>query len=513
MRRATCLSFAFLATSSAWGQSRVEPLIPTFNRIIEKGMKDWEVPGCAVGIVENDKIVYLKGFGVKEVGKTDPITPRTVFALASVSKAFCAATVGLMVDEGKMGWNDPVRRHIPGFALRDPLANELVTIRDLLNHMTGVPRHDDLWYHSKNTQKDILAKIPQLSYTAPIRTRNQYNNVMYMAAGVAAGNAGGTTWEDLVTKRIFQPLGMKDTGPTAESYLKAPDRATPHDKSDHFRIVPTAFLNFDNIAPAGAINSNVADMCQWMRMLLGDGVYEGKTILKEPTLDEIMRPQVMYGRPSAGLVNMFSNMLTYSMGWTQKDLDGQMLQQHSGRINGFSTSVVLLPKLKTGIVMLTNSESSMPYVIPYALVDALLGRKEIPYYEFINWFSGGRSDAKKNQMRREKVFMDARVKDTKPARKLDDYVGKYSDPVYGTVEILKDPKAGLRLKWVWKDFPLEHLHFETFYGRFEDGNPDCTWLQTVTFHYNHRGAIVSLNLGGIDDNEFTAIRFARERTP
>lgn len=491
--------------------SRVEALIPKFEQIIEKGMKDWAVPGCAIGIVEDDKVVFLKGFGVRKLGQSDPVTPRTVFALASVSKAFCAATVGLMVDEGKMGWNDPVRLHIPQFALRDPLANELVTIRDLLNHMTGVPRHDNLWYHSKNTQKDILEKIPRLSYTAPIRSRNQYNNIMYMAAGVAAGNAAGTTWEKLVTERIFQPMGMKDTGPTAESYLNAPDRATPHDKSDKLVNVPVEFLNLDNISPAGAVNSSVTDMCEWMRMLLGRGEYEGKTILKRNSFEEIMRPQIMYGRPSGSLVNMFSNVVTYSMGWMQKDLDGQMLQQHTGRINGFSSSVVLLPKKKIGIVMLTNSESSMPYVIPYALVDALLGRKDIPYFELINWTTAGRADAKTQQLRRDKRFMESRVKDTKPGRKLEDYVGRYTDSVYGTVTISKDEKAGLRMKWSWKDIALSHLHFETFYGRFADSSPECTYLQTVTFHYNHRGEIVSLNLAGLDENEFTSVRFARAR--
>jgi CubicO group peptidase (beta-lactamase class C family) len=510
MRRILCLSLALVSPWLANGQSKVEPLIPKLNQIIEKGMKDWEVPGCAIGIVENDKIVYLKGFGVKEVGGSDPITPRTVFPLASVSKAFCAATIGLMVDDGKMHWDDPVRRHISGFALRDPLANEMVTIRDLLNHMTGVPRHDELWYHSTNTQKDILDKIPRLSYTAPIRSRNQYNNVMYMAAGVAAGNANGTSWERLVTERIFQPLGMKDTGPYAINYLKAPDKATPHDKSDHLKIIPTAFLVADNIAPAGGINSNAQDMCQWMRLLLNNGTYEGKQIIKEATLKETMRPQVMFGRPSGGILNMFSNLISYSMGWAEKDLGGQMVVEHNGRLNGFSTSVTLLPKLKIGIVMLANNESSMPYVIPTALINAILGRPEVPYFEFIKWFNPLTWDAKTSQLRQEREFFEKAVKGTRPAQKLEGYVGKYTDGVYGSVAISQD-KAGLRMKWGWKDIALSHLHYETFYGRFADGNPDCTYLQTVTFHYNNKGEIVSLNLGGLDEDEFTAVRFVKEK--
>jgi CubicO group peptidase (beta-lactamase class C family) len=496
-------AFALAAPS----QSRVEPLLLKIEALIAKGLKDWEVPGCAFGIVENDRIVLLKGFGVKTVGQNDPVTERTVFPLASVSKAFCAATVGLMVDEEKMRWDDPVRQHLPGFALRDPLANSLVTIRDLLNHATGVPRHDDLWYRSKNTSQGILSKVPRLSFTAPPRTRAQYNNVMYMAAGVAAGYAAGTTWEKLVVERILQPLGMKDTGPTAESYLNAPDRATPHDKSDKLQIVPTEFLNLDNIAPAGAMNSSAADMCQWIRMLLGGGTYEGKTILKEATLREIMRPQVFYGRPSGGLTTAFSNYTTYSMGWSQRDLDGHIFQQHNGRINGFSTSVSLLPKLKIGFVMLTNSESSMPYTLPTAIVDAILGRPEFPYFEFAKWFFG---DPKEKQLQGEAKFLRERVNGTKPARKLEDYAGKYKDPVYGEAEIVRDDK-GLRLKWGWKDVPLQHLHFETFFGRFADGNPECTYFQTVTFHYDSRGRIASLQIGGVDENEFTAVRFARER--
>jgi len=502
---------ALLAFPIAAGaqESRIEPLAPTFDRLLAKAMKDWEVPGLAVGVVENDRIVYLKGFGVKELGKPEPITPHTVFALASLSKAFCAATIGLMVDEEKMAWDDPVRKHLPGFALRDPIANQTVTIRDLLNHMTGVSRNDALWYRTNWSQRDLLAKIPKLASTLPIRTRPIYNNLMYMAAGNAAGAAAGTTWESLVTQRIFQPLGMRDTGPTSESYQKAPDRATPHEKDDSLKNVPMEFLVCDNLGGAGAVNSNAADMCQWMRMLLNQGVFEGKRILSEKSLREIMRPQAIYGSPSGGVSSAFSNIQSYSMGWSQRDLDGQMILNHTGRLDGFSTSVTLLPKLKIGIVLLTNSESSMPYVTNSALVDAILGRREFPYFGFVKWVQG---DGWAKGKRKEKAFLDERVKGTHPARKLEDYVGKYTDPVYGTVEIGLE-KEKLKVKWQWYSGPLTHLHYETFYWMQPIGHPNVTGLTTVTFHYDNRGSVAALNLGGVDSDELTAVRFVREKAP
>ncbi len=488
--------------------SRVNALATDFDRILVKAMKDWEVPGLAVGIVENDRIVYLKGFGVKELGKPEPVTPRTVFALASVSKAFCAATVGLMVDEEKMAWDDPVRRHLPGFALRDPIANQTVTIRDLLNHMTGVSRNDALWYRTDWTQKDLLGKIPRLASTLPIRTRPIYNNLMYMAAGNAAGAAAGTSWESLVTQRIFQPLGMKDTGPDSKSYLNAPDRATPHEKDDALKNVPMQFLVCDNLGGAGAVNSNATDMCQWMRMLLNQGVFEGKRILSEKSLRDIMRPQAIYGSPSGGVSSAFSNIQTYSMGWSQRDLDGQMMLTHTGRLDGFSTSVTLLPKLKIGIVMLTNSESSMPYASNASLVDAILGRRPFPYFEFVHWLQG---DSWAKGKRKEREFLEKRVKGTTPSRKPAEYAGKYTDPVYGTVEIILEGEK-LRLKWQWLSGALAHLHYDSFSWMQPIGHPNVTALNTVTFHSDNRGRIESLNLGGVDEDEISAVRFRRERT-
>jgi hypothetical protein len=289
--------------------------------------------------------------------------------------------------------------------------------------------------------------------------------------------------------------------------LKAPDRATPHEKDDKLKNVPMEFLTCNNIGGAGAVNSNAIDMCQWMRMLLNQGVFEGKPIISEKSLREIMRPQLVYGSPSGGVSSAFSNIQTYSMGWSQRDLDGQMMLSHTGRLDGFSTSVTLLPKLKIGIVLLTNSESSMPYAINAALVDVILGRKEFPYFEFVKWLQG---DSWAKGKRREEKFLEDHVKNTKPARKLEEYAGKYTDPVYGTVEIAFE-KDKLRLKWQWLAGELSHLHFESFYWMQPIGHPGVTGLNTVTFHFDNRGKIASMNLGGLDEDEMSAVKFGKEK--
>lgn len=197
MLRSHTLVVALLLSAIADAQNRIGPLASKIDAIVAKGMRDWEVPGCAIGIVENERIAYLKGFGVKELGRPDPVSPRTVFALASVSKAFCAATAGLMVDAEKMNWNDPVRKHLPGFRLRDPMADQTATIRDLFNHMSGAARMDSLWYRTSFSQQDLLQKVPLLPTALPIRTRPLYNNLMYTMAGLAVDAWQGGKWAEV----------------------------------------------------------------------------------------------------------------------------------------------------------------------------------------------------------------------------------------------------------------------------------------------------------------------------
>src|SRR5438105_6030105 len=181
------------------------------DKMASDTMRIWQVPGLAVAIVQNDHVVYMKGFGVRELGKPDPVTPDTLFEIASTTKAFTATALAMLVDQKKLDWDDPVRKYVDYFHLADPCADSLVTVRDIVSHRTGLSRHDELWDNSPWTRDEILHRIASIKLTKPIRSAYQYNNIMFMAAGDVVASAARMSWDDFVRTRIFQPLGMTHT--------------------------------------------------------------------------------------------------------------------------------------------------------------------------------------------------------------------------------------------------------------------------------------------------------------
>ncbi len=453
LRRSIFLLLPAALLSQAAGNEQLD-------RIIEETRRAFEVPGIAVAVVHKDSVIYAKGFGVKELGSTAAVTTGTRFAIGSTTKAFTTAAMGLLVDDGKMQWDDAVRKHVPYFRLRDPLADANVTLRDIVSHRTGLSRHDVLWYNSPWTREEVIRKIGLVELTKPFRSAYQYQNIMFLTAGQAVGLTSGEGWEGFVRARLLAPLGMNNTDFSANDVVKAPDYSQPHENREE-KVTRIPWRNIDNVGPAGSINSSVDDLARWVRMQLNGGMFEGKRILKEATLRETHTPQmpIRMDDPNMRTVNAGTNMMAYGLGWTIQDYRGHHMVSHGGAIDGFRAQVTLLPNDGYGIVILANlGGNNMPECLRASIADQLLGLSEMGWIaKYQDVARKGEERTKKQQAERE----GKRQKDTKPSHALAAYGGVYGHAAYGEARVgMADGR--LELQWSnWKA-PLEHFHFDTF---------------------------------------------------
>jgi CubicO group peptidase (beta-lactamase class C family) len=451
---------------AAFGQAAGAVDTAAIDVVVQNALKAWQAPGAAVAIVKGDEVVYLKGFGVKEAGTSQAVTPDTLFAIASTSKAFTTTAIAMLVDDGKMGWDDPVSKHIDVFHLSDPLADRNVTLRDLVTHRTGLSRNDMLWLGSPWGREEIIRRIGFVKLSQPFRSTYQYQNIMFLTAGYAVGKASGSSWEEFTKKRIFEPLGMKGANFSANDVVKAADHATPHMRGPAGKIMTTPWRNIDNVGPAGSINAGVRDLSQWLRFQLGDGTFSGKRLLAQALLDETHSPQMVIRLDSGTGVASFTKamnpdttMMSYGLGWTIQDYRGQLLVSHGGSIDGFRAQVALMPKQKFGIAILSNlGRTSLPEAMRNNIVDVLLG---LPKKDWNAHYLAQMDKAEATEKAREQKFEAGRKKDTKPSRELSAYTGTYTDPAYGDLKLSLDGD-GLLLDWSSFKLRLEHWHYDTF---------------------------------------------------
>jgi len=439
------------------------------DAIVQDALKAWQVPGAAVVIVKGDQVVYAKGQGVRDIGKDQPVTPETLFAIASTSKAFTTTAIAMLADDGKLSWDDPVRKHVEFFKLADPLADQQVTLRDLVTHRTGLSRNDLLWIGSPWGREEVMRRIGAVPLTKPFRSAYQYQNIMYLTAGYAAGKANGGTWEELVQKRIFDPLGMAGANFSTKDAVKAADHATPHGKNAAGKVEAIAWRNIDNIGPAGSINAGVRDLGRWLRFQLGDGTFEGKRLLSERRLAELHSAQVVIPLDGTSEVRSFTrdmnpetNMMSYGLGWVIQDYRGQLVLNHGGAIDGFRSQVALLPKAKIGVAILSNlGGTQFPEAVRNSLLDLVLDAPKKDWNEYLLGMARKAEAAQAAQARKQE---EQRHKDTKPSLGLASYAGNYENPAYGTLTVALEDGA-LVAQWSSFKVKLEHYHFDTFSAR------------------------------------------------
>src|SRR5689334_16545358 len=388
-------------------------------------MQDWKVPALAIAVVKNDSIVLMKGYGTRTMGTAQPVDEHTLFAIGSSSKAFTATLAAMMVDEGKMRWDDAATTYLPAVQLFDPYVTRELTLRDLLTHRSGLARGDLMWYATDYNRDEILRRVRFLKPSWSVRSRFGYQNIMYLAAGQAVAHAAGKSWDDLVRERIFTPLGMNESNTSIRDLAGKTNVATPHTEvNDTLLIVP--WHNIDNIGPAGSINSNVSDMIKWVRFQLAQGKVNGKSLVSTAAIGETHSAQMVIPvGADARQVNPYTHLQAYGMGWFLQDYRGRELDQHGGNIDGMTALVAIMPEEKIGMVILSNANGSpVPTIAMNRMLDQLLNEPARDWNaEYIKQREKARAQMKEAEQKR----LAQRVLNTKPSLSLDQYAGVYSD--------------------------------------------------------------------------------------
>jgi CubicO group peptidase (beta-lactamase class C family) len=429
------------------------------DNLMREALKSWRVPGATLGIVKDGKVVFLKGFGVRELHKADPVTPDTVFPIASCTKSFTTLAMAMLIDEGKMAWDDPVRKHVEFFHLSDPLADSQVTLRDLVTHRTGVADNHLLWYRAPWSLEERIRKVGRLELSKSFRSAFQYQTILFGTAGLAVGKASGTGWQDFIRKRILTPLDMKSTTVTTAA-AKAQEHASPHKKNQHGKVEVISWYQIKEPDPAGSINSNARDLIKFIHFQLGDGTWKSKRLVSARNLAETHTPQIVVRREGfARIMNPDTFLLTYAMGWVVQDYRGQLILLHGGAIDGFRAHFTLVPAARLGIVLLNNLHNTqMNIAVSNTLVDLIL---DLPAKDWNAYYLKIQAEDEALQRTAPQAFLAKKHKGTKPSRPLEAYTGVYEDPAYGQMHITLEKG---NLVWQWSSFklPLEHFHYDTF---------------------------------------------------
>jgi CubicO group peptidase (beta-lactamase class C family) len=449
----------FVTLGAQMARAQEAPLIG-FDDYVNKALRDWEVPGMAVAIIKDDKILLAKGYGVRKMGEAAPVDERTLFAIGSASKAFTAASIAMLVDEGKLKWDEPATKYLPGFQLFDPYVTRELTVRDMLSHRSGLERGDLLWYGTEYDRDEVLRRVRFLKPSWSVRSRFGYQNIMYLAAGQAVATATGKSWDEFVRQRIFTPLGMSSSSSSITALKNETNVAAPHAKYDD-KVQPIQWRKIDNIGPAGSINSNATDMAQWVRLHLNQGTFKNERILSSGAVKEMHMPQTVIRLEGVSeKVHSESHFMTYGLGWFLQDYRGRKIVHHGGNIDGMSALVAMLPEEKLGVVILTNMNgTSVPTAIMYRVFDAFLQAPQKDWSgELLKIIKAAQQQAEAVERKTE----SDRVKGTNPSLALAKYAGTYTNEMYGDAKI-KEQNGKLIVEYSpAMSGELEHWHFDTF---------------------------------------------------
>lgn len=448
---------ALVPSAVAIAQTVRQNDIDAFEKYAEAARQQWKVPGMSIAIVKDGKVLMSKGFGVRELGKNEPVTAETLFGAMSTTKAMTAVAMGILVDEGKVSWNDKVQKHLPDFRVGDPYVTSELKVRDLFTHNAGLGNADFLWAWTPELSSDEIARRMQYApqaYSFP--GGYTYQNVMYLVAGKVIEKVSGMSWEKFMTGRVFAPLGMRSTFANLSLSLAYQNRSKAHYEIEKkIEVIPE--MKADPIAAAGAVWSTSDDIAKWLNFNLGAA--GGKEILKPATLAEIMRPQVIIppGQfyPTTRLTK--PHWTTYGFGWFQQDYRGEMVNMHTGSLSGRTAIVGLIPDKKFGIYIFGN--------VDHAEVRHALMLKAFDVFVFgdnsRDWsteaktlYDGLAADGEK-QLAAVKAM---RVQNTRPTLALEAYAGTYADPFYGSMQVsLTNGKLNLK---VGSDVSAELRHWQ-----------------------------------------------------
>jgi len=495
---AALLALAAAASLQAQPPS-VDSKLEGFDAYMAQVLKDWNVPGIGVGIVVKDKLVFAKGYGYRDYAKKLPFTPETTQPIASNTKLFTAMAAGVLVDEGKLDWDKPIRQYVPSIKFYNDDLDRTITVRDMLSHRTGITRHDLIWYKSDFTQKDLFERLKYLEPSEPPRSVFLYNNMMYAGSGYAIELLSGKTWEAFVRERILTPLGMKSTTFTIADMLKTAEPAVPfterRDTTELYQI--PYYSDAIGVAPAGAINSSIADVSKWLIALMNEGRVDGKQVLPKTAVKQTLAPSIAL--PNTGLeVRGWGEILNsaYGMGRWTASYRGHLIAYHGGDLPGFHSQVSTMPYDGIGLIVFVIGNHAAPLynIVSYNVYERLLGLSLTPWSERQNTIRLKNKEAGKTARAKAGA---GRIAGTTPSHKMDDYVGEFEHPAYGVLAIGKNGES-LTFDFHKIKMPLAHFHYDRF--DTPDDEQDGKW--SVNFLTNPQGEIdraeMSLDEAAID---------------
>lgn len=485
------------------------------DTVLQRVLKDRNAAGFAVAVVSKDKVIYAKGFGFRDYENKLPVTANTLFAIGSCTKAFTSSLIGLLNKENKLDYDKPARDYLPALHFFNNDLNNGVTIRDMMCHRTGLPRHDFSWYLFNTVSRDsLLQRIQYQEPTAPLRQTWQYNNFMFLAQGMIVEKLTGHSWENNVKEKIFTPLDMKTSNLSVHDLAKSPDAALGYSLYKDSLIRKSDYYDINAMGPAGSINSNVAEMSNWVITWINGGKFNGKEVLPPAYTKEAMSSQMVIsaGLPDPEVPDAY--LANYGFGWMISSYRGHYRVEHGGNIDGFSASTCFFPADSIGIVVLVNQNgSAVPGIVRNTIADRLLQLKNIDWNGKANL---AQQKAKTAAKETEKTMVSNRKTGTRPSHTLPDYTGLFNHPGYGTFEIISR-KDSLVMLTQNGDAWLRHYHYDVFEALPIDKKEgiDTTGKDNlkVRFQVNNAGDIGSVFLPlqpGLKDLEFTRKAKAKE---
>lgn len=491
------LLFLLLIPSLLFAQKKTDATlakkIQEFDAYVTKAQKDWEVPGLSLALVKEGQVVFVKGYGVRELGKPETINEQTLFACASTTKAMTAACMGILVDEGKVSWDDAVIKYLPEFQLYDPYVTREIKIRDLFTHNTGVGNADFLWGIMNITSDEVLDKMRWVKPSYSLRSSFIYQNIFYLAAGKVIEKVSGKPWNQYVTEKIFRPLGMKRTVSLGK------EATDPNKTKQHFnvegKITVIEQSNADEIGPAGSVWSSAEDISKWMLCMLDSSKYAGGRLLTAATWQEMFKPQVIVPSgefyPTQQLTK--PNWRTYGLGWFQHDYKGKKVNFHTGSLDGATAIHGQLPEERLGIFVFGNYDhAELRHALLYKAFDhfALGGTRDWSA-ELRKLYGGLKEEGKK----KEQEWEAKRVANTQPSLPIEAYTGKYTDPLYGELIVTAHES---KLSFTLNNFEkatFDHWNYDTFRGWY-----DKKWYGkgNASFSLSTEGKVDRVNFDGIE---------------
>lgn len=491
--------FSIILLNSYAQNLNAEQKMNGFEKTVDRILKDWNVPGCGIGIVYKNKLVFAKGYGYRDLAKKLPVTPNTLFQIASNSKLFTATAIGLLVEEGKLEWDKPIKNYVPQIQFYNDELNNNVTIRDMLSHRTGISRHDGIWYKSDFTRQQLFDRLKYLEPSIPLRTGFLYNNLMYSAAGQILYFISGQTWEDFVKSKIFDPLNMTHSIFVVEDMEKQPDFMAPYyEKRDTTTLLPYPFYTEQKgLGPAGAVISSINDLSNWLIMQMNGGKFNNNQVIPAAIIKETMQPASITSSVPDKYFEILNSV--YGMGRGTSSFKGHYIAQHGGAIGGIYSNISFMPSDSIGVIVFTNGAHAgqLPGIISNTVYDKLLGLTETP------WSDRALKDYLKNKetekQARKTPDVD-RVAGTNPSHPLKDYAGSYEDAAYGVIEIA-DTNDKLSFTFNHIHLPLDHYH----YDRFVSPDDELYGKWSLIFSLDAQGNVQNVKIS-MDEKEVTFIK-------